>query len=528
MEILPSKAYLESLSPEAEELVAQSLASTKVGRLKDWVTPLIADRNDPIGGRVSRIDEMRQWLFPTGYDWLDAVEADAIEGIGPESIQLPYDERKEVVYDYFSQPDIHPSWDSWDYATNKLAGLVSTAVRLVDLNTAYEDMPRGTNLGLPFATADAEYRIQVLELARHVSRSGFKGRPDPCMLYWRGQMKGLDVTPKQRTVWGYPHYITLLELQIQIPLLHVLRSKLEFSAWNEPTVVNHAVTEVMLHARQDILSVDFSRFDASVPRVLIEQIFAILRSWFTSKAHPVIDYVERCFLEIGLLTPEGILQDRNGGVPSGSGVTNLIDSLVQLFAFHYISHRMGNSVDMHLVQGDDGVVAFHDPWSLDSVSEVALELGLKVSSDKGGVSRTHVSFLQNHHDVSYKKQGLYVGIRPIARVFGKALCYEGFKSHWDGADDSLRWIQQFEACRYHPRFGKAVDFLFDNDKYLRRYSLAELVTKAGGVGEAESALDLTAFPYGKMPIREYNSSAVWKEVLQRKAGVGKAKAKGVG
>jgi len=516
MKVLPKDKYLSSLSPEIEDAVANNLAGTEVGRLKDWTSPLIPDKSDPRAGRLEVIREMTQWLFPTGLQWLDEVEQESIEKIGPMSIQLPYRERTDVIYDYFSQPNIYPDKDAWRHATEQTEALVRNRLSPAGLETAYNDMPRGTNLGLPFASADAEYRPMVLELARAISRSGYAMQPDPCILYWRGQSRGLDEPPKQRTVWGYPHYLTLFELQLQIPLLKYLRNKMEFAAWNPPDTVNRAVTYVMDNSRQDILSVDFSRFDASAPNEMIDVIFDIMAKWFVPRVRDMIEYVRDSFLNIGLLTPEGILVERNGGVPSGSGLTNLIDSLLQIFAFHYVAYRTNNTIDMHLVQGDDGVVAFHDPWDLDEVVEYSAELNLKVSADKGGVSRTHVSFLQNHHSTDWVVDGKYVGIRPLARIIGSAMSYERFKSHWTGADDSLRWIEQFNDGQYHPRFPEAISFLYSKDRYLRRYTVPQLIDKGGGPENVESALELKAFPYGKLPLEEFESSPVLKQVAQFK------------
>jgi len=322
-------------------------------------------------------------------------------------------------------------------------------------------------------------------------------------------------------VWGYPHYLTLFELQLQVPLLKYLTGRpdtgITFAPWVGPDAVNEAVTTVMEMSEHDILSVDFSGFDASIPRILIEEIFDIMLDWFVASAHPLIRYVGKAFLNIGLLTPEGILEDRNGGVPSGSGLTNLVDSLVQLFAFNYIAYRMNSDIDFHIVQGDDGVVSFNTPWSLDNVVNIARELNLKVSSDKGGVSRDRVYFLQNIHSKSWSRRGVYPGIRPIMRILNGALSYERFKNGWKPEDDTLRWIQQFENGKYHPRFPEAVSFLYGNDKYLRRYSIHELIERAGGPEKVESVLGIEGFSAGKLLPQQYGTSAVVAEVVRLKS-----------
>jgi hypothetical protein len=424
---------------------------------------------------------------------------------------LPYVERKEEVESYFQPRHVRINSDSAAYATNQVADLVRSRLHPASLEHAYSKMPRGTNLGLPLATADGKYRRVVYELARFVERNGFSYPPDPCMLYWRGQPKGLELLPKQRTVWGPPHYHTLHELRVQIAYLAYLRRDTRFSAWVGNDEVDLAVTHIFDIAEHDILSVDFSGFDASIPEYLIRTIFDIMRFWFDSASAPLIDYLEKVFLTIGLLTPEGIKTERDGGVPSGNANTNGIDTFVQQWAIHYIAHRLRNEVIYHLAQGDDGVVVFRRPWRIEDVIEVADELNLDISGSKGGVSQRVVHYLQNVYHRDYRPDGICRGIRPGFRFLNGALSFERFHKDWKPEDNTLRWRQQLDNCRWHPRFREMVEWLYENDTY-SEYSSQQLIDAAGGLSKVESALGQSGYPYGKTPVSRLDRSAVGREL----------------
>ncbi len=507
MEISSLQPMLQGLAPDAEQRVTRSLERAQLGFAKDLVTPLVADRDYPVRGRLHVIQEWEEFVY-TKYDWLNDLEDDRKESIGPYSIMLPYEKRKDEVLKYFTQADIRIGTDEYRYAMEEVGKLVPRLLNAVNLETAFWDMPRGTNLGYPFFSSDfLEYGKTSLELARDWEREGFKVKTPPCSLYWRGQPRGLEEDPKQRTVWGYSHSVIAHELRLQIPMLHALRRRLEFSAWVGTDAVDNAASIIIDEADGDILSSDIHAFDASAAGDLVRMAFNVIRSWFSNSYSDLIDFVERVFLETELITPDGLLGGRQGGVPSGSGLTNLIDSLIQLLVYHICAYRMGNALAFTLVQGDDGVFTFSKPWVLSDVREIMQSLGFEMSSDKGGVSRDRLFFLQNVHSRDYRQEGLTVGVRPLMKVLNGALSYERFREEWVNYDDTFRWRQQFTAALRHPAFFNAVSWLKDNDTF-GCLPLKQVIKLAGGRKQVESALDMKAFPFGKPTIEEMSSGPV--------------------
>jgi hypothetical protein len=510
MQRLGYSTFFENLTLDEIGRVENILSRTQRGFGVDLVTPLVS-RDDTTSGRESLIHETDLVTMPTGYGWLDEAELEQRGKIGPFSIMLPYEQRKDQVHSYFEQgvPMLDP--EAAEYATKRLLDLVPFhSLVPISLEDAFDQMPNNTNLGWPWMTSDKEYRPMVLERARTIKASGYQQSVlDPAMLFWRGQPRGLNEPPKQRTVWGFPHAYTLMELSLQKPILHELIRYSDFSAWVGSDAVDMAITILLKEAKFPVLSVDFSGYDASVPGAIIREVFRVIKMWFKTRYTPLIEFVERVFLEIPLATPEGVLVGRSGGIPSGDGMTNTMGGLIQKWSFHYAAHRMRNSIREHLVQGDDGVVSFAQAWNPDDLEDIMIsELCLRISAEKGAISRDRVVYLQNHHSLDYLVDDLAVGVRPIFRVLNGAMSYERLRrGGWTGYADTIRWIQQWENARHHPSFPEFVELLVSWDKFLRELPIDLILKRAGGLEKIESLLGDKSFPFGKEPISRVNEFA---------------------
>lgn len=474
---------------------------SRKGQPVDYVTPLV-DRGNKTLSRASLRDELLDAILGRSYPWLDEIELEQAEKIGPYSIMLPFKEREEGVFKYFGPKRMDHDPVILTQAFRNMARLIQPhSLSLLDVDSAYNGMPTNTNLGLPWLTKGVESdKREVLAHAHLLVDTGYNTDlvpVYPAILFWRGQPKGLENSPKQRVIWGFPHDITVLEIRIQTPVLDALVSHPTFAAWVGQDRVNQVVTEILNSNNYPILSVDFSGFDASVPELLIRMAFDLLRLWFKEEYRRDIDFVEEVFINIPLATPVGVLTRNGGSVPSGSGVTNLIDSLIQGIAGWYAALRNGNGIAMMMVQGDDGLYSFRRPWKPEAIFEAFDELGLTASSDKGGISMDSARFLQNVHHRDHEVGGLYVGIRPLSRILNGMLSYERMSSGWNQFMDAIRWYQQIESGRYHPSFKSLVRLLLKYDRVSQNYGVREIVARAGGIGKAKSILREQSFPFGK-------------------------------
>jgi len=514
MRVVPVGSYFRTLPTDAQIRLENSMARTERGFPIDLVTFLIPDKDRSSEGRELRSAEMYSRITPTGFPWLDEAEDAQYSKIGPYSIMLPFSERIPQIESYFKPGNVRIDRSAAEYATSMLSQLIDTKLATVGLDTAFDHMPKNTNLGLPYVSRDKEYLPRVLDKARDVRRQGYKVEViDPAIVYWRGQPRGMGEIPKQRTVWGFPHWLTILELCVQIPLLERLKRQMDFCAWVGVPATNEAVTTLLDSADQPLFSVDFSGFDASVPGYIIEQVFSLFRRWFRQSDQDLIFFLERAFLQIGLYTPRGIWTGRTGAIPSGSVLTNAVGGLCQKWIMYYVAARIRNEVVHHLVQGDDGVVSWRYPWQLEEVIAAVSELGMTISSDKGGVSRERVYYLQNIHSIDWRVNGVYAGVRPFMRIANGAFSRERpVPPDWNAYVDTLSLWQRWENGKFHPQFGAAVKLLYEWDKFSRELTPAEVLKKAGGMETVISLLKERSFPTGVLSVRGLYDFAVVKEL----------------
>lgn len=113
-----------------------------------------------------------------------------------------------------------------------------------------------------------------------------------------------------------------------------------------------------------ILEMDYSKFDATIPSMLIRIAFGIIKDniEMDKKEGALFDRYVNHFCTNGFLMPDGfIYYGRKGGVPSGSVFTSLIDSIVNAILIEYLSIQLRVPVVDYLVLGDDSVVGLNMP-----------------------------------------------------------------------------------------------------------------------------------------------------------------------
>jgi hypothetical protein len=407
---------------------------------------------------------------------------------------LPFPERLKDVEKYWTQ-SFNPDEGLFDQAIKLVSSLIpANSLRVASLSTAFDLMPKDTSLGLPWLTRDASLASEYLKRASSLSS------PDelyPAVLYWRGQPKGLHDIPKQRVVWGFDHAETIYGAQILYPVLNVLRQKPGFSAWLGDVYVDEEMTSILRDTRgAPVLSMDYSAFDASLSSYMIEASGNILIDWFGVSAEPIIRLLTRSLRSTSLVTPTGVFSGRDGGMPSGSVLTNLVDTICNLIAGHYSALRNGTRIHRFAVLGDDSVYVFRDPVDGESVSSAVSELGLESNPDKQMWSDNTLHYLQRIHTTAHVVNGLCVGVRSPYRALSGLTGYERMRPGWNKYMDSARWIMQIENCKHYPSFPSFVGFVKEGDEVLRAgMSTKEIFARAGGSERVRSVLNIASFPF---------------------------------
>lgn len=210
-------------------------------------------------------------------------------------------------------------------------------------------------------------------------------KPNPCIALARTQRGG-----KTRLVWGYPLDVNYLEGYFGYPLID------NFSEIRTP--ITYSLKKYEIGGRlystlkgRNCVSLDFSKFDASVPKELILVAFRILKTWFdldgAQEKH--WELIVNYFLYTPIVMIDGNLYTgKKHGIPSGSLFTQLIGSIVNyivitsaLKRFNHLSHWRA----IHVL-GDDSIFSTNKDVCLSRFAEYFQTLGFKLNIKKSLVS----------------------------------------------------------------------------------------------------------------------------------------------
>jgi hypothetical protein len=483
------RSSLDSVPDEGFDRLARSLDRTDRGFDSDLRTPFSSGAS-----RQEVISQLEAAIGHTDYPEMEAIDEHERSKVGPISLMDPYSLRESDVLEFghqtFSADEV-----ALDQATEIVRNLLPIrSLRVADFFTAFGLMPKDTSLGLPWVTRDRGYVESYYQRATHLSSPA---EIFPCILYWRGQAAGPNKT-KQRVVFGFDHAETIFGATILYPVLAALRRIIGFSAWNGDVFVDEAITSLLRSSQgRQIISMDYSGFDHSLHKDLLSHVDDILSSWFADPGPSRVALLAMISNTVPLVVPWTVeLLDRVGGMPSGSVLTNLRDTIANLIAGVYVGIRSKSSLMRYEVLGDDSVFVFTNDMDQKTLTSLVGELGLESNPDKQFVSTTSVHYLQRWHSTLYTKDGLHRGVRSPYRAMSGVLGYERFRGDWSKYLDSARWIMQFENLKNDPRFELCVRFLFENDSVLNSGMDPETIFKrAGGAEVISSTLNIASFPF---------------------------------
>jgi len=418
----------------------------------------------PIGMKYGPDKLLRDWtliyekldhdaLTPTLMD----IENQNKEKYGPRSIQKPWSERKAFVEEYFAVHELEPGLEE---ELLKIAidegNKQNRQFRPASYENAMRNLKNQTNSGLPLMRAGKFAKETPMDdlLAQ-------EGMNYPCVMFTRTQEQG-----KTRTVWGFPFIWKLLEQAFYQVLLPHQRNLFWRAAILNPDAVDKEITiciDRALSLMWEILSIDFSSYDATIIPVLIYIAFEYIKRLFRKEFWARIDSIAHNMCNIGIITPDGVREGPHG-VPSGSTFTNEIDSIVQWL----ISKAFKGVIAYFNIQGDDGVYVVENAKKL---MEHFKKYGLKVNESKSLVSKNgEAIYLQKYYHPKYRQEnGVIGGIYSTYRALLRLVYQERF-TQLEGsgikADDyyAIRAITIMENCKHHPYFEEFVKYIYKMDK----------------------------------------------------------------
>lgn len=324
-------------------------------------------------------------LKQQGYSW-------------PENTSSEYD--PQALYDslarYSPNNDVFidvttSSWKRAIAATFKIFAKSSYHPYLNPLYTADEmwsAIKPSKSSGLPMMEKKGDDFWYAMNREQQI-REGLKV-PSPCIANARTQLGG-----KTRLVWGYPLEMTLLESRFASRLIERYMEMITPMAAGISKFELGGRISSIEGAYGQTYGLDFSKFDSTVPRKLIEIVFSILATWYTEEDRKNLgwDAIVRYFIYTPIVMPnQKLYRGKKFGIPSGSYFTQLVGSITNCLIQFWLAEECGYSLnnEKFLVLGDDVILSIPKEVPLDSLKSKLEMIGMIMNPDK---TRTDSHFL---------------------------------------------------------------------------------------------------------------------------------------
>lgn len=245
--------------------------------------------------------------------------------------------------------------------------------------------------GAPFFARNSEVIDRAVARAHRVASGDISFDP-----YVAGRRVQFGPSgPKTRLVWMAPLSTTLLASRFSAPIHSELERVLPL-AYGYNSVEKGARISALTSKHRQVVSLDFSGFDASLSASMIKDAFAILRTHLDldDEDEALYERIVNDFIHTRIVTPDGDMYRVHGGVPSGSPFTSLVDSVCNVLACEYAWILLtGQALEPQQmwVLGDDVIIGVDSSITLPMIAEAVRTIGLTVNVQKSEVTRSSAS-----------------------------------------------------------------------------------------------------------------------------------------
>nr|UAW00666.1 MAG: RNA-dependent RNA polymerase [Porcine picobirnavirus] len=453
------------------------------------------------------------------YPTLLEFENDLKAKVGPMSIMKPLDERIEDIDHYYD--DILLSSEAIDERAVK--AVLAEYAPLRGLRPRSKDktlnrMKLSTNSGSPYFTkrrhvVNDTLPFKIVRNGNHIVQQLSGGVYNACaVLGWRGQEGGPSADDvKQRVVWMFPFAVNIAELQVYQPLIEAAqRFNLEPS-WVSMDAVDERITHMFDTKGVDdlVICTDFSKFDqhfnADMQKCANQILRALLDNSDASRS-----WIEEVFpikYSIPLAYDYGKIRYGYHGMGSGSGGTNADETLAHR-ALQYeaaqAKHQKLNPNSQCL--GDDGVLTYPG-ITVEDVVHSYTRHGLEMNADKQYASKHDCTYLRRWHSMSYRLNGVCVGVYSTYRALGRLMEQERYfdPDIWSKEAVALRQLSILENVKYHPLRGQFVEFCMKRDKYRLGIDIPNFLDNVEEISKKYTAVMPDFLGYTKTQMRDSES-----------------------
>jgi hypothetical protein len=323
---------------------------------------------------------------------------------------------------------------------------------------------------------------------------------------------------KQRVVQAMPKLDTLIAKPFINRLIKATTEHLVntdgshvFCALTTPERIAKNMQQILATAAKHnltVLSTDFSGFDETIPAWLAFRTAEAVSHWMTPRAGKIwLSLIYAEFYHTSCLTPSRYFPEGESSMKSGTGPTNMMDSLI-----NYVSQRYGlhagyyKSILCQAVQGDDAVL-LGDGITPESFEACVADLGFVGNASKQFYQPNMLSFCQLTHVLGYPG-----GIYPIARAAASLVSTEDDVRMETDYPGQFKYVLAYRNCCrldtacFNPNFVEFVNFVKAGDSIHL------------GAEVPASELARLAGSYATKYEMEWKTTKPWKSPGQRNAG----------
>lgn len=277
---------------------------------------------------------------------------------------------------------------------------------------------------------------------------------------------------KLRAVWMYPMSMNLLEYQATQPLQEVIQSHTRYvTPWRGFEHVKARFTELW-NQHPYAFGGDTTAMDAHMQRPQNEAVAAAFSPLFKDPKQATDSLLHVNDIDI-VVGRNSIIADQQHGVASGSGWTQLCETIFQICKFDQWIQRNGLSLTVNdgMGIGDDYVWFFDEKPDSQSIVDFWAEDGLPGKEEKQSNEEDSCTFLQRlfiKNYMSREDDKILGGIYPTVRALNSLLWPEKFHKPKDWNSDMfcVRCFMILENTVDHPLFEEFVKFVVKGHKDL--------------------------------------------------------------
>jgi hypothetical protein len=167
-----------------------------------------------------------------------------------------------------------------------------------------------------------------------------------------GNIDSKNIKHKTRLVMCVDAASVLVEQRLGQPLLdYIFKSQPQYAGGKN----DYAIRDFLLRdcRGKRWVSLDYSKFDATIQNWLIRDVFTFLKRYFGPEEDVAFEWITNNFINMQILMPNGRIIDMHKGIKSGSYFTQIVGSLANLvMILTYMCYKFGTRQGNRIINVD--------------------------------------------------------------------------------------------------------------------------------------------------------------------------------